>query len=62
MKSMSQVGGLPSEMLHRKVPSLFKGVVNKDERQIGGYELQVSSLELVSLAEEYANFPKVSRC
>ena len=37
---------------------IVQGVVNKDERQVGGYELQVTSLELVSIAEEYAISPK----
>jgi len=29
------------------------GVVVKDERQVGGYELQVSGLKIISIAEEY---------
>ena len=37
---------------------IVRGVVNKDERQVGGYELQVSDMELVSLAEEYPVSPK----
>ena len=32
---------------------IVRGVVNKDERQEGGYEIQVSALEIVSIAEEY---------
>ncbi len=34
------------------------GVVRKDERQVGGYELQASSVELIALAEEYPITPK----
>ena len=31
----------------------FQGTVVKDERQVGGYELQVASLEVIQKAEEY---------
>ena len=37
---------------------IVHGQVSKDERQLGGYEVQVSSLELISLAEEYVIAPK----
>ena len=31
----------------------LKGTVRKDEKQIGGYELQVSEIEIIQVAEEY---------
>ena len=34
------------------------GLVRKDERQVGGFEVQVASATLVSLAEEYPITPK----
>lgn len=34
------------------------GTVRRDERQVGGYEVQVTSATLVSLAEEYPITPK----
>ena len=37
---------------------VVQGTVHKDERQLGGYEIQVSKLELIGLAEEYAITPK----
>ena len=37
---------------------VVQGLVQQDERQIGGFEIQVSSVELVSVSEEYAISPK----
>ena len=37
---------------------VIRGVVSKDKRQVGGYEIHVSELKLVSLAEEYIISPK----
>ena len=37
---------------------IVKGNVSKDDRQVGGFEIQVSSLELISLSEDYAISPK----
>ena len=37
---------------------IFNGTVHKDERQIGGYELQVNSLEVVHISEGYPITPK----
>lgn len=34
------------------------GSIVKDEKQIGGYELQVSELKVISIAEEYPISPK----
>ena len=31
----------------------LKGIVRQDEKQIGGYELQVSEIEIIQIAEEY---------
>jgi len=36
----------------------LKGTVVKDEKQVGGYELQVSRLQIISIAEEYPISPK----
>ncbi len=36
----------------------LKGVVNADDRQVGGFELQVRSAELIHQAEEYPITPK----
>ncbi len=36
----------------------LKGTVVKDEKQVGGYELQVSRLQVISIAEEYPISPK----
>ena len=36
----------------------LSGTVVKDEKQIGGYELQVSKLVIISIAEEYPITPK----
>lgn len=32
---------------------IVKGFVNKEERSVGGYELQVKSIEIIHVAEEY---------
>jgi asparaginyl-tRNA synthetase len=32
---------------------MLKGILKKDEKQMGGYELQVSDLEIYNIAEEY---------
>jgi asparaginyl-tRNA synthetase len=37
---------------------IIEGTVVKDDRQIGGYELQVTKLELVHLTEDYPITPK----
>ena len=37
---------------------VIHGVVQQDERQVGGYEIQVSAVQLISLSEEYAISPK----
>lgn len=37
---------------------IFTGTVNKDERQIGGYELQVASVEVVHVSEGFPITPK----
>ena len=37
---------------------IIRGKVKHDERQVGGYEVQVSALDLVSKSEEYAISPK----
>ena len=37
---------------------VVNGVAREDERQIGGVEIQVGSLELINLAEEYVISPK----
>lgn len=37
---------------------IFTGTVNKDERQIGGYELLVKTVELVHLSENFPITPK----
>lgn len=37
---------------------IFTGTVNKDERQIGGYELQVKTVEVVHLSKDYPITPK----
>ncbi len=36
----------------------IEGTVRRDERQVGGYEVQATRVELVSLAEEYPITPK----
>jgi asparaginyl-tRNA synthetase len=37
---------------------IFTGTVNKDDRQIGGYELQVKTVEVVHLSKDYPITPK----
>ena len=37
---------------------IFTGTVSKDDRQIGGYELQVTSVELVHLSTDFPITPK----
>lgn len=37
---------------------VFRGTVVKDDRQIGGYELQVSDLEIVHLTQDFPITPK----
>ena len=47
-----------ADQVTRESALIVNGIANKDERQVGGMEIQVERLELVSQAEEYAISPK----
>lgn len=59
--NLDTVGEAPFEEAKRLTQEsavILTGIVNKDDRQIGGYELQVTQLETVHLAEGYPITPK----
>ncbi|MDX2002357.1 MAG: amino acid--tRNA ligase-related protein [Chitinophagales bacterium] len=47
-----------AKSLNQESAVALTGTVVKDERQIGGYELQATGVEVISIAEEYPITPK----